>query len=293
MNEKKNDQGFVKRVVRYAKRFEKANRYTKSTFQDLQYFLLFIGTPRAGTTLVGSLLDAHFNVIISNELNITNSYLDYYKFNKRKIYSSILSHSVDMAKKKIREEEREKHHYDYNVMGQGRFSKLLVIGDKKAMKTSEDLFNRPELLQKIREAFPPLKFLHVIRNPYDNIISMIKHFDLTREQAIDKYLKLNEITEELKKQFDQNECLVVYYEKLLENPEVELVKIMSFLELELTEPYLESCKRKLFRKPIIRRFDYEWKEEELEKIKANLEEKYSDLYAYYDLNDVFEKKKVM
>ena len=37
---------------------------------QVRYFLVFIGNPRSGTTLFRSLLDAHVNICLGNEVNI-------------------------------------------------------------------------------------------------------------------------------------------------------------------------------------------------------------------------------
>ncbi|MFX0095289.1 MAG: hypothetical protein ACFFBD_26380, partial [Candidatus Hodarchaeota archaeon] len=39
-------------------------------FKDLRTFILFIGSSRSGSSLVGALLDAHPNVIIAQERNV-------------------------------------------------------------------------------------------------------------------------------------------------------------------------------------------------------------------------------
>jgi hypothetical protein len=41
----------------------------KTSFDQVENFCMFIGYPRSGHTLVGSLLDAHPNIILADELN--------------------------------------------------------------------------------------------------------------------------------------------------------------------------------------------------------------------------------
>ena len=52
-------------------------------FKDVKTFCMFIGYPRSGSTLIGSLLDAHPNIIIAHELDVFR----YIRagFNKRQI----------------------------------------------------------------------------------------------------------------------------------------------------------------------------------------------------------------
>ena len=49
----------------------------KTLYDGVQTFVLFIGYGRSGHTLVGAILDAHPNIIISNELNVLPKW-DYY-----------------------------------------------------------------------------------------------------------------------------------------------------------------------------------------------------------------------
>ena len=42
-------------------------------FNNLKYFCIFIGYPRSGHSLVGSMIDAHKNAIIAHELNFCQS----------------------------------------------------------------------------------------------------------------------------------------------------------------------------------------------------------------------------
>ncbi|PSO51862.1 MAG: hypothetical protein BRC34_14235, partial [Cyanobacteria bacterium QH_1_48_107] len=56
----------------------------KKNFQNVDKYCMFIGYPRSGHSLVGSLLDAHPNIIIAHELNALN-FVDM-GFNQQQIY---------------------------------------------------------------------------------------------------------------------------------------------------------------------------------------------------------------
>ena len=60
----------------------------KDVFESVEKYCMFVGYPRSGHSLVGSLLDAHPNMIIANELNA----LDLFQkgVNQRTIYYYLL-----------------------------------------------------------------------------------------------------------------------------------------------------------------------------------------------------------
>jgi hypothetical protein len=62
----------------------------QTMFDDVKAFLLFIGYPRSGHTLIGSLLDAHQNMAVANEYNVLKHLKRYDENNLREnIFSDI------------------------------------------------------------------------------------------------------------------------------------------------------------------------------------------------------------
>ncbi|MGK7936932.1 MAG: hypothetical protein AB4206_14215, partial [Xenococcaceae cyanobacterium] len=98
----------------------------KEIFNKIDKYCMFIGYPRSGHTLVGSLLDAHPEMVIAQELDA----LRFLKkdYGRRQIYSLILQNS-----QKFTETGRNCAGYSYIVPNQwqGKFDKLKIIGDKK------------------------------------------------------------------------------------------------------------------------------------------------------------------
>jgi hypothetical protein len=56
------------------------------TVNDVETMLIFIGYPRSGHSLIGSLLDAHPNVVIANEYDILSSWENYTTKHRNKQY---------------------------------------------------------------------------------------------------------------------------------------------------------------------------------------------------------------
>ncbi len=166
-------------------------------FDNVRTYCMFIGYPRSGHTLISSLLDAHPNVIITNEIDK----LEYIEkgFEKEKIFPLLLANSQSFAST-----GREWTGYSYQVPNQwqGKFKTLQVIGDKKGGTSTLRLFSKPELLRLLWETIDiEKKFIHVIRNPYDNISTLAMKADWVRdiEHGIEVYFSMCETIVDIKK----------------------------------------------------------------------------------------------
>lgn len=89
----------------------------------------------------------------------------------------------------------------------------------------------------LKKIFPAAKFIHIIRNPYSNIVSLRKF-----KSADGKYPSLAEICLSLKnsytaltfnsRYFDNDDYHVIRYEDLIENTKNEMTRIANFLNME-------------------------------------------------------------
>src|SRR5687768_14904123 len=104
-------------------------------FGELRTFCCFIGHGRSGGTLVGALLNAHPNVVMSNELNALRrlrlgmSALDLFRL----IYL--------VSKRQAQRGSMGGGGYSYEVPNQwqGKHKELTVIGDRKAGATAYEI----------------------------------------------------------------------------------------------------------------------------------------------------------
>ena len=82
--------------------------------------------------------------------------------------------------------------YGYEVPNQwqGRFEKLLVVGDKKAGLTSTMLGEQPGLLKVLEERIRlPLRIIHLVRHPQNVIATMHRKLGWTLEEAADIFFR--------------------------------------------------------------------------------------------------------
>ncbi|PSO86707.1 MAG: sulfotransferase family protein [Cyanobacteria bacterium QS_5_48_63] len=226
----------------------------KKTFQNVDKYCMFIGYPRSGHSLVGSLLDAHPNIIIAHELNALN-FVDM-GFNQQQIYYLILKNS-----RKLATQGRKSSSYSYEVhhQWQGKFRDLKVIGDKKGGDSTSKLRYKPELLNVLQNKIDvPAKFIHVIRNPYDNISTM--------------YTRSNKKDKELADSINQ------YF-----NPKFWLNEICKFLGIDAGDDYLDDCANIIYQSPNKSRHKVQWNDELIETVKNKMNQ-YNFLtgYSYED-----------
>lgn len=244
----------------------------KKNFTNINQYCIFIGYQRSGSSLVGSLLDAHPNVVIAHELNAMKFFEA--KYSKNQIYYLLLQNSQEFA-----QQGRSWSGYSYEVPNQwqGKFSNLQIIGDKKAALSTIKLGQNSQLLQQIRQTLQlPIKFVHVYRNPYDNITTMFKKKDrkstklLDFEGTIDYYFELCETINKLKKNIEPQDIFELKHELLIDNPQKALQELCNFLGIEANKDYLNDCASIVFKSPRKTRETIEWSEAQIELVKSKM-----------------------
>lgn len=249
----------------------------KELFDSVESYGMFIGYPRSGHSLIGALLDAHPNAAIAHELDV----LKYVKegYGREQIYRLLLENSRLYA-----ESGREWNGYRYEVAGQwqGRHEKLTVIGDKKGGGSSRVLASEPELIHQLQDTVgDDVRFIHVVRNPYDNISTMFKGRgrDQNLEAAVERYARLCETNAEIKKRVGADAVLDLRHESFVDDPKVCLETLCRFLNLACEEDYSEACANIVFSSPHKSRHESDWNPEALALVR-DLIERYDFLEGY-------------
>jgi len=217
---------------------------------------MFVGYGRSGHSLVGQLINAHRNAVIAHEAHA----LVYLKlgYSWRQIYAHILRQDEEFEAR-----DRQWTGYKYRVpdLSQGEYADLKVIGDKKGGGTTDILEEHPELFARLNEFNAPLRVIHHVRNPYDNISSIARREDLTPEEATQKYFRwVAYVREHLERiqSMPGARTLETHHESLIENPEGFLIRICQFLELTQYPTYLEGCADQVFDAPHQSRHKVHW-----------------------------------
>ena len=211
----------------------------------VERYATFIGYPRSGHSLVGSLLDAHPDIIISHELDalefVSNG------AERHAIWSAILQNSRNFARS-----GRKWEQYTYGVPGQwnGRFRELRVIGDKKGGRSTIRLGDRPELLAALRGTMlVRCQFIHVIRNPYDNISTIARRSGMDLADAVEDYFRRCATVRQLRTQLPEQDWYDIRHEALVADSPEQLRRLCLFLGQSCDEGYLQDCASVVFASP--------------------------------------------
>lgn len=260
--------------------------FSRNKFKSVKTFCLFIGYPRSGHSLVASLLDAHPNIAIGMEWDVLYYLEKGYKRNQ--IFWSLLKNSKMFSSKS----NNIWTGYNYKVESpwQGNYSTIKVIGDKKASITSLRIIQNSEIINILFKVINNnIKFIHVIRNPYDIITTMtIRFIQKTFPNKEPEYYDLlpnirrffinAELIKKLKKE-NQVAIIDVYHERLISNPIKCLNEIIDFLDINAEKEYFNSCSKIIFEKPNKSRYKLSWPNE-LKLFVQNEIEKYDFLSHY-------------
>ena len=260
----------IKSMLEYGtKALEIAWRYSPSVcggyknrrlFDQVDTYFMFIGHSRSGHSLIGSLLDAHPDVICGHELGVLK-YV-YAGYTGRQIYYLLLENS-----RRFTQDGRKYSGYSYRVPNQwqGKFRKLKVIGDKQAAGAVLRLKARPRLLERLQSTVGgPVKFIHVVRNPYDNISTMARKEGMDTRQAIGYYFSLCETVMDLKIRINPSDLFEIRHEALISNAKGGIRKMCEFLGVDAPDDYLEDCAGIVFSTPRKTRGQHPWKREEID-----------------------------
>ena len=246
-----------------------------SLFDSARYFCLFIGHGRSGSTLVGALLSAHKNVVLSNELNVLRHIRR--GMSRKHLYNHIRSTSRSQA----RHGSSGGGGYSYAVPNQwqGKHERIDVIGDRKAGAVAIQLFREPELLGKLQETVRiPVKFVCVVRNPYDSITTTFRktvripgeapesHLRRQIESYFHRWAAVKAVFTEL----GDEHITFVHHEAMLEDTQSQLSDLCGFFAVEPDPSYLEDCASIVKRNPRVTRTTFDWHAELIDEVREKM-----------------------
>jgi hypothetical protein len=108
-------------------------KLTTTTVNDVEAMLMFIAFPRSGHTLIGSLLDAHPNMVIANEYDILSNWEKYTpkQRNRQYLFEQLYTNSYLEANEGDRSSKnclpRTKYHYLVPNQWQGKFDGMIKV----------------------------------------------------------------------------------------------------------------------------------------------------------------------
>ncbi|MCS3956555.1 hypothetical protein GGP81_003097 [Salinibacter ruber] len=141
----------------------------RNAFKDVRVFTFFLGYMRSGHTLVGQLLNAHPNIVISHELGALSLLAKGYSV-PQVFYLCV------RKDKEFGGQNRTWTGYKYKINGQYQrsFENLHVIGDKHGAATVYDFENNTKLFRILSKYSKKIKGIHHTRKPFDVISNGLK-----------------------------------------------------------------------------------------------------------------------
>jgi hypothetical protein len=239
----------------------------RGRYDAMRAFLLFAGYARSGHTVLASILDAHPDAAVANELDAIG-FLDA-GFSRHQ-----LLHMIAVNARETAAAGNEWTGYRYAVPDgcQGRFRTPLLMGDKKAGVTTRRLAAHPELLDRLRtEMRVPLRIVHVVRNPYDHVVARARqHDDASMGDMLEALFGLYDAVESVRAQTAPEEWLDVRSEDLVAAPAATIRRVLEFVGLEPEPAFVEAAASIVMKGESRRREDHAWTNAEREAVDARI-----------------------
>ncbi len=246
------------------------------TFNSLEIYCTIAGCSRTGSTLIGSLLDAHPHIAIANESAAPNLFQK--GETRETIFTTILRNCANHARAGKKWTE-----YQYSIpdQWQGKQKELKVIGDKLYLVATFILHMNPQVLTNIISITRlKTKFIHCVRNPFDVISTMALRTKVSLRDRAGLFFNTCEAISALRDRQEPEDFLTVKHESLVENPVHTLKNICAFLNCEPHKDWIDSCSALLYKQPHKTRTDIPWPAEQIALVYKRMQE--YDFLAGYD-----------
>ena len=272
----------------------------------VEQFAQFVGFPRSGHSLVGSILDAHPEAVVSHELDAMGLLKE--GLSERALYALVLENSAAFSRN-----GRYWNGFSYVVPGQhgGGAEALRVVGDKKGDWAVRWCQKDPGLLDAVRRRLRArTRWILVTRHPLDNVATMSlrkgRAYDRLRIAAessaafkaelkaaqargdvapaaldgmVDDYEGLCEGIAQMQAAIDPADWLHVVYERFLSDPAGEIRGLCRFLDLDPEDGYVAAAASIVHDSPNRSRRSVAWTDAQRERV-AGLTRRFSFLHRY-------------
>jgi hypothetical protein len=223
---------------------QKSAKYEEQ-FETIKTFCLFIGYPRSGHSLISSVIDAHPNAIMAHRMNSLR-YLQA-GYSEQALFYMLLRNSQRFAKSG---RKLTRYQYDVPHQWQGHFRQLQVIGDQEGKGATQWLTDNPDILVRLMNMTRVrTKFIHVIRNPFDNISTWAVRMHRSLAYTVDRYFALCTTNAWVKEIVPSEDILDVHHEQFVDEPEAGLKALGDFLGLATSDEYLTDCRSIIYQSP--------------------------------------------
>ena len=229
---------------------------------DLQKFddvspIFVVGHARSGTTLLQMILNNHSNIAIYGEIHFFNPISDlknivpnldsdknidvfFQLLTKIKTVQYLPDYEIffNKVKRKLKKNKTANYEtfYKYLLEEYGAVEKATRWGDKTTMNV--------RYLKELLQIFPKAKIIHIIRNPKDVIASKIRVPWSPNSIIINAFKWKIDVLYGRKFAAEHEKSYIeVRYEDLVSSPELEIKRILSFIDEPFENTILDFFKK--------------------------------------------------
>ncbi|MGO9006981.1 MAG: hypothetical protein ACLQIQ_08360 [Beijerinckiaceae bacterium] len=215
-------------------------------------FTLVVGNSRSGTTIVGSILDAHHRVICANE---TTASLNFWRgWSKNEIISEIIANSAANFGS-----GRPSSGYEYKIFTEEKnIQDIAVIADKIWNPTLLLLHGDFGLIDRVSQTVGcEVALIHCVRNPFDVISTMDYRSKAGISDRIKWYFNHCEAAQAL---YDRNttRMLTIRNEDVIGSTSVIVGKIFHFIGELADVELISRVSDRVFRSARRTRDEHQW-----------------------------------
>ncbi len=263
-------------------------------------FVLFIGTPRSGHSIIGAILDSHRSAVVSHEVNALEKVSQ--GLGRKDLLSAIIENSRAQALAGRSQSDADhaagygqqlsgegdeaysqrlanlptpdSYRFDYAIPGhfQGRTEGgIRVIGDKKGGGTTKMLAQDSTLLKRFEKIVEmPIDLIHVIRDPYDNISTMARRTGTRVSRQVSRYEWLCEQIGLVLDSCD-NRVFHIHHEDFVSSPSRVIEDLFTWLGLSLESDHIAACSSIVYEKPHRSRLLSDWEDGDKDSVESMIE----------------------
>ena len=253
--------------------------------RTLEGFLLIAGYNRSGSTLIGSMLNAHPDAVVVRD-------------GKSLLHVRLPGSTKGMLVRRILREERREcrktnsyrrifsggYSYHVETEWQGRYARLRLVGDQDAFTNINWLHEDPALLDFLRRRLGcPLRVLFTYRNPYDMVAAWclrapegaggagvfhhvalrnLRFPEADRPDLASRFLTnlrdYSRRVSEVLARIEGDEVLPIRHERFVARPKDILRDMLRFVGLNASDAYLTACAALVEASPHRTRFKVRW-----------------------------------
>jgi hypothetical protein len=284
---------------------------TPNDIRDLRTFVMFVGFGKTGHSILGSLLDAHPDIIIAHEYGFLRDFTKAFVSRPNwalLLFNKLYTNSRRTVLRGWRSQSKNVKGYTLGIDGnswQGRFRQLKVIGDKSGAQTENTNYLDKTRCKYFVEGLNrtlgvPVKSIRVLRNPYDTIATKVlvakggnrglarakNSSQAARNSNSTKYLDKNiksffELAYKASRVISQCPISVhtIHLVDLIHQPRFVMKELCETVQVECHSDYLDLCEEKVFTALSKTRYLVKWSRKQIETV-ANMIERYPEYSRY-------------